>query len=371
MWTIEQHFPNRLSFRHFSQAVLLFCSICTINVSRSCQAQVSVDSNALGAGLPIAGVVEYTAFPKSTVLELGDLPAGDKAEVVLEIKNSSVSEFVIKEARASCSCVDIRTSEAKIGAGKSVMLKAGVKLPKINRETSQQQLITLVGNNEGNAIQIILQYRVTGLCCFKEPQLYKTVPPGAREIELKMPVLFSIPVGVKDLSVVGTGDFVGMKAVLAQESDGVFFKCIVSLPSKDGFILNGQFQLKSKSADIVDEIQCFVGQQQKASVLPSLVHFYRDGKEWKATAIVRINKDSLSKELSSPNLSVGCVFGALAVATNVEAISRGIVRVRLTVKDSDIFKEGQFMFQPTDQLQWQIGWEGDIGEVRTAARFQN
>ena len=329
------------------------------------------DAGGAEVAIPISGVVVYSdSLPKEIPpIDLGELSAGHKAYVAIEVKNSSGADFVIREARASCSCVDVKTSETKIVAGKSVFVKATLNLPKINRDTSQQQLITLVGNTETSTVQILLQYRLKGLCCFKEPVLYELVPLNVKSVDLKIPILISSPVEVGGVSITGTDDFLNVKVVIERDSNGVYAKCSVLLPADDGFSLNGQLELRNMITDSVDTLQLVVGRHQKASVLPSLIQFYHEGDEWKATAMIRLNKDSLPNEPGLPEVTVGCALGNLRVSVESNSIGRGIVRVKLSVKDTDLFVNGQYRFKSADRLQWQIGWAQGVGEVQTAVVF--
>jgi hypothetical protein len=200
--------------------------------------------------------------------------------------------------------------------------------------------------------------------------LYKLAPLGSKELALKIPILISFPVEVRSVSVVGTDDFVDSKFVVERDATGVYAKCNFSLPPDDGFSLNGQLELRNTSTDTVDSLQLVVARHQKASVFPSVTQFYREGDEWKATAMIRLNKDSLPNEPGVPEVTVGCAIGNLSVSVESNSIGKGIVRIKLSVKDADVFAEGRYKLKTADRLQWQIGWEQGVGEVQTAVVFQ-
>jgi len=316
-------------------------------------------------------VVFSSVFPTYIPpVELGELPAGGTTEVILEVANHSNDSFTIQEARTSCSCIEVKSSEPTIGAGKSIQVKVDLKVPTMSRSAVQGQTINLIGKQENTSIPIHLSYKTKGLCCFAEPSVTKIVPLDVRQVDIEVPLLLSAPVNPKLVTASGSGDFENITPVIQQRGEGVFLKCTVPVPSGDGFSIVGVLMIKNSINNGTDSIQCFVTRQKKASIYPKLIQFVQDGNEWKGAAMVRIHPDAMSKGDDKEELSIACSVGKLGFKVSSTVISKGIARVKLSVKDTDVFVDGVPRFNLSEKLEWQIGWEGGIAELQTSVKFR-
>lgn len=331
-----------------------------------------VDSTPGGdvAILPITATHVFTSTSPlaSPPINLGELPAGEKVHVVVELRNSSETEFRIKSVRPSCSCLSVKTSARQINSGESVSLLAELKVPKSATSDTLEQILMIDGEAEGEIIQIVFKSRLQGLCCFKTQSHHQNVPAGVTEIPVNFPVLITAPVTTADVVVLGTGDFAKVNGAIERDGEGFVFRCKVPVPNKDSFSLSGEFILQHRQLDIKNSILCVFGRQPKMSLLPGVLHFVREGEKWHASAMVRVSRDQLKN--SQDSLSIMASFGKIPISLEETKISAGTVRVRIEIKDSDAFNEGQAKWEPDSKIHWQVGWEGGISETDVAFTFK-
>lgn len=352
--------------RLFKIAIVAQVFVCLL--TSNCLAQIASPDDKNPKELPVAGVAIFSGnFPTVRVpINLGELTVGTKAEFVVEVRNSTDKDFIIKDVRSSDNCLDIETTARKIEAKKSIDLKATLDVPTVNRLATGGQQITLV-QEDGSILPIDIDYRIAGLCCFTESYVVKAVREGQNEIDLEIPIVVTEPVDLSSVSVVGSGDFSDATVTIALKDGKPQMKTKVDTSLANGQSLSGYFRVQNSVNDASDQISVRIGVIQKVRVLPSLVQFSKEGNDWKTTAMVRVDKESLSSDPVMPNFSVACKWNELPVATTVETIGRGVARVSLTVKESDLFDQGKPKFALSDGLHWQIAWDGGIGEVSTAA----
>ena len=86
--------------------------------------------------------------------------------------------------------------------------------------------------------------------------------------------------------------------------------------------------------------------------------------------MVRIHPDAMSNGDHKEELSIACSVGKLGFKVSSVVISKGIARIKLSVKDTDVFVDGVPRFNLSEKLEWQIGWEGGIAELQTSVKFR-
>lgn len=332
----------------------------------------AIDKDDVVEVLPVKATHTFTSLvPISTPpVDLGDLPVGKQVNVVIEVRNESGSNFRIKGVRSSCNCMSVKTSAKEIIAGESISLLAELKVPKLSTNNVFTQLLMLDGEAEGTGLQIVFKYQLQGLCCFKELSLNRDIPKAAKTIPVSLPILITDPVDVRDVSVIGNGDFSNVNGRIEKVDGGYVFRCDILVPELSGESLSlaGEFTLKHKYLDLRSSVVCVFGSQPKMSLLPSILQFVKEGDDWSATAIVKLSKDELKSTQDS--VYIAASFGRIPVVVEEKKISHGIVRVRVRVKNSDVFDGEKPKWAPDGKVHFQVGWEGGIAEKDVAFVFK-
>jgi hypothetical protein len=349
------------------------------SVNRLCIAQepkgqqFSQDTGDFAEVLPIQATHTFTSsalVSTTPPVDLGALTAGKTVNIVVEVRNASGSHFAIKKVRSSCNCMSVRTSAKEVKDGESISLLAELKVPTSATSDVFNQILVIDGETEGTGLQIFFKYQLKGLCCFKEKSLNRDIPKAAKAIPFSLPVLITDPVDVKDVTVIGSGDFSNVKGRIENVDGDYIFRCEVPVPvsSPESLTLAGEFILTHKFSNSKSSVFCVFGRNPKMSLLPSVLHFVRDGDDWSASAVVKVNKEELKSTQDS--VFVSASFGRIPIIVEEKTISSGIIRVRLKVKDSEVFDKDTPKWESDSKIHCQVGWEGGIAEKDVSFVFK-
>lgn len=310
----------------------------------------------------------YTTIP---TIDLGSLDAGSEVELVLALENKSGTDFHLKKIVVSCSCMDVRASSNEIKLNDSLVVNTVLKVPSASRNPRQSQSLNLEGI-DGAVIQMQLRYEIAGLCSFSTQAVNIAVNRIATSIAIKLPVVVTEPVKLANIKAYGTDDYSKANATVVKTADGYSLICDLAVPDREGFTMAGTFCVENPVGGGRDFVQCFIGREAKVVVLPNQIRFFRSNELLEASVVIRVNKDALSDESigNAASISVGAAVGKTQAKVVTSNLSRGIARVKISFKESELIKvvDGKITVPPA--LKLQVSWDGDISESEHLIVFE-
>ena len=158
-------------------------------------------------------------------IDIGELPAGVEATVLLSIGNVTNEPFKIKKISLGCSCMTGKAFGDVIEPGKSIILEIKLKVPsKSQKETMVQT--GRIDESDTSRFQFGLVFRLRGVACFRVESVGHNLPYDSDICEFKVPILFTSPSEISDILVKGTGDLsvLSLKVIVDRDEQFICYE---------------------------------------------------------------------------------------------------------------------------------------------------
>lgn len=235
-------------------------------------------------------------FTGSQAVDLGDLSAGAKIELLLSVVNNSGDAFEVKDVRGSCSCTKAEFNRGKVEANAPLKLRVLLTVPtQANREARAVPVYVDLANS--GELQLTLRFRIDNLACFQNQTMLFQVKHGESMEKIRIPLVLSKSVDRTDLKLRSTGDFENGSFHL-EEVDGTHYA--VSDFELEEFPLggfSGQLFLDNSVTVSTDDIRILVRMLSELEFSPEILTFTpKSASTWKSMGILRLQLKSETKD---------------------------------------------------------------------------
>lgn len=351
----------RLSF-----VVLLFCGCFQTDAKAQ---EIAASESQSFSEIEVLGshVVKSLSPTGPKPVDFGILPAGASVRATINIENASGKDFAIAKVISGRNDLKVMTSATEIPSGGQLVTTVTFEVPKTAKSLKKLTSIAFKGEKPNESFDIVFQYKIAGLSSFGIENVVRSVRPAVSKVTVSVPVLITSPLKPSDVSIEGRGDLNGIKGMLVQDNEVFTYSFEVEVPSDGEFQRLGELVLKCDKTGVTDSLLCTITRMPNVSIYPESLLFYKAEDAWKATAIIRVNKELLNDK--SHELFASAKMGKHVVDIECKQMSKGLMRVNVSLPEdfSLSLKEGSADSIP--HLQWQVSWEGGIAEFDSPISF--
>lgn len=319
------------------------------------------------------GEIQKTPLPIRLLatFDLGELEPGAVGKLSLTVVNPSPYSLSFDEISTGCKCREATASAKTIeGNGGAIVLSVRLETPTTAKSPSIVQRLQLEGKTPEQYVEIELRYRLRGFLCFPESRWLAVAKSNASVVEFDLPLVMSVPVLMKNISLSHSDQLKTMRSRLVSEGDKTFVRCAMDVDDIQPPGLMGRVtvaeSITKRSAEIIMSIRI----QQPDDIAPEIAVFRYDEelKVHTSTVLVQLDIDQLSSkpsEFRPESVAIHCSGKSANVSVEKKYVAKGIFRVKIKF---DTEKGGDQIPESGD-LEWKISTVGKSVALVTEYRL--
>jgi|GEM_PF-1883849 hypothetical protein len=222
--------------------------------------------------------ITFRNSAQSALFDLGELPCGQTLKLELELINKTSIVYPVVKFQTTCSCIKAVLKENSIPADGSGHLDVELKTEKSERvDESKRSLVMSLFYSEKEAIQIRIEYRLTGVLSFGSANTFVSqVARGAKLVEFEIPCLVTNPIRSENI-VVSTGPLLqGLKGKIVKKGDLFSVACSMKLDRELTSSIVERVIITDLETGNTATIPVVIDLRNKITLVPSVISFSPD-----------------------------------------------------------------------------------------------
>ena len=299
--------------------------------------------------------------------DLGEIPVAPSVQITLSVSNPTNEDVHLGNTFSGCKCLKATLSADTIKANSVEEIRLTLSGDKEKREATRWVVLTISPKDlpERNT-RIHLKYSVAGVLLFSQNSAAFAIPENAKNLEFRVPILFTPPVKPEELRAYGEGGLHGLEGVVVRNGDGHELKFSIEKDAV-GEGVAGWLVIAHPQTSQADKISCTIDVQKNLECTPSTLQFKWSDEDrvWIAHALVRALPDAKSKSTLTSSSDVRVVARAdnAEIECKVTQLKHGIARVEVRAT----FEEGKAINSQSEKLVWFVNYQG--AEFRDSCKF--
>ncbi len=309
-------------------------------------------------------VVVQTIFTGQyhVVVDLGELPAGKKGEVLLTLTNPNNVRFPVDKIDVGCNCGSARFVGDALEPNSVGQLILNLKTPKSSRRVVSSVGIAL-GGKEPNAkmISLAVRYKLAGLLGFMDRMVIQEVSKSLEQEESLIPIIVTDPVTRDDVRIEIVPDGIQVSAIPVVRDGRTFVR--LSFRRADVPPEGVTFSLiaRVRNGDAGDECIVSLNHRKELEVSPSTLRFQRSEKQIISSCILRcrtplgeFSKTNSANADTPQPVSMSASLAGNNLRVRAKRIGRGIFRVHLSGDRDRLEKAFQESGEGPVSVRWNV-----------------
>ncbi|TWT89454.1 hypothetical protein [Stieleria varia] len=320
-----------------------------------------------------AETLEFTATPEYRSgqylidLDAGQLNRNKKYRIKLTIHNATNNNLEFKGVKTSCSCFGADVSALKLDAGSDLLLEFTAPVEKQMKKPSAFWVVFLESSKPSGleGIQVKVSYNIGGILTFKDARVVLDVDPEKKKNFFTLPLLVTAPVAAENLTTHVAESLGDIKVAIVKKDGSVYLELEVDETKMAGSQQSGEISCIDTLTGIETVCFCVMKRVLPVSVYPGILRARATSDiAFEVTALIRINSEKAEHD-GKFDAIVDASFGGKTLRPQVQILSPGVLRVRLTIAKQNLgsLEQGQRL------VHWNIKTKDGAYEVSSPIHF--